>query len=427
METKNDLQNNKNLLTILFCKWDLNLLKYLLEDKINLILILDDFDIAHVKLDNDIFNKITKFYRVSHFDSIDELSAIHVDISQAGFKIDKIVSPAEYSQYGAGFLSALFKPTNFSLELAVASRDKRKMKFLVKKSGIKTAKFISIPDYKDLKQRQNIKDEIGFPLVIKPVNGLGTMTTAKIQSFEKLNHFLDNIEFEAAIHSNHLIAESFIDGEEYHVDALWENAEPLLISISKYHAPRLTLSSGNNINGSYILPKADYKDLYEKITDFNIKVNKEIGIHEGITHLEFFIENKSGDFVFSEIATRYGGAAVIESLQEKFGTDIRKGWSEQLKNKPNIRELFHENHTKYIGWLNLSPKKSGKVISLPNEDKIKSTKGVLRHELIMAIGDSVSLSHPSVWGLLLVIGADSIEKYHELVENVSNELQIITE
>jgi ATP-grasp domain len=427
MKTNNDLQNKKNLLTILFCKWDLNLLQYLLEDEINLILILDDFDIEHIKLDNDIFNKITKFYRVSQFDSIDELSAIYVDISQAGFTIDRIVSPAEYSQYGAGFLSSLFKPTNFSLDLAVASRDKRVMKSLVRKSGIKTAKFVSIPDYKDLNQRQKVKEEIGFPLVIKPVNGLGTMTTAKIHSFEKFNHFLDNIKFEAAIHSNHLIAESFIDGEEYHVDALWENSEPLLISISKYHVPRLKLSIENNINGSYILPKADYKDLYEKITNFNIKVNKEIGVHEGITHLEFFIEKNSGDFIFSEIATRYGGAAVIESLQEKFGADIKKGWSEQLKNKSNIRELFHENPTKYIGWINLSPKNSGKVVFLPDEEKIKSTKGILRHELIMAIGDSVSLSHPSVWGLLLVIGADTIEKYHDLIENISNELQIITE
>ena len=420
--TQNAKQN-----TILFCKWDKVLLQSLLDRNAKVVLVLDEFDVDNAQLDNSLLSRVAKYYRVSHFDSIDELSAVSVDLKLNGFNITKIVSPAEYSQYGAGLLAALFPGTNLTLDLAVKTRDKRIMKDTIQKAGIPSARFVSIPDYTDRSQRETAAQILGFPMVVKPANGLGTMTTKKIVSREALDEFLDTIQFEPAIHSKHLIAESFVSGKEYHIDALWSGTEPVLLSISEYHVPRLALKAGAGGNGSYILSREDFADLYHEVQAFNVKVNQALGIQSGITHMEVFREFGTNQLLFSEIATRYGGAAVVESLQSKFGADIREMYAAQLVGDVSLSSMPSPTHHKYVGWLNVAPSASGKIVGMPTEEHLTSIKGVLNTEFVAHVGDEIDLSHPSVWGIMLVLGADSLEGYHSLVDQVTHEAQISTQ
>ncbi|WP_316771656.1 ATP-grasp domain-containing protein [Streptomyces sasae] len=399
---------------ILLCKWHPTLLEELLARTPDVYVVLDDFDVEHMHPDQVLLDKTRGVYRVSSFDSIEELSSIAVDLTIHHVIVGKIVSHTEFSQYGAGLLELLLHGGEDPLKFT-AYRDKRLMKARVRAAGVPTARSCSLAGPDDLTAAHRAMATLRFPVVVKPASGFGTMSTLKVERPEDLLDTLTGYTFEPLLRSRQLIIEEFITGDEVCVDALWSGGEALSFVVHSYYRPRIGLTAeslheDSGLNGSRVLTESDHPELYRELRQLHNRINQGLRIKDGATHLEVFVQ-QDGTIVFSEIATRVGGAWVPRMLSAYLGREVWAAIAEAAVTGDGVPA---RPRRPYVGGVNISPLQPGLITAMPDEAELASHPGVLDWQVIRGLGSRVSLTHPSEWCLFLVLGADSAQEYEEL-------------
>lgn len=407
----------------LLCKYDVNddTARWFIENSDNVYLVLDRFD-ADRDLNDSIMSKMKKVYVVSSFDSLEDITAVAADLISKGIRIDSVASFTEFSQVGAAILSQLLGVKHQSLETAVATRDKRMMKSSLNKSGIKTARWCSIssPSAFDL----NVINEIGYPGVLKPAAGMGTISTYLVNGPDDLKKYLEGYQHPIEVNSNHLIYEQFIPGNEYHIDTVIDNKQFIHFTINKYYCKRI--QANGELNGSYYLPECRHVYFYERCRLFLAKVLESLNITDGVTHCEFFV-NDDNDLVFSEIATRFGGSGVVPVLKEALGYDLRELWVKQVTGKLDTFNQSARSNENYVGFINITSKQPGKIVSIPSTQDIESEDGVLKAVSMTHKGAQITLDNPSEWGIFVIASAESEPLLITRLQNVFTKYKIEVE
>ncbi|TDD20282.1 ATP-grasp domain-containing protein [Nonomuraea diastatica] len=405
---------------ILFCKWEEVSLRALLNRGARVHLVLDAFDLDHARPDPELLGKMAAVWRVSHDDSIDELSAVAADLLVSGVHIDRIASFTEFSQFGAGLLAELLGLDDTSPRLALNARDKRMMKIKAKAAGWRHARFIDVSRHDQRPDPATLAETVGFPMVAKPVNGMGSLSTTLVRDAGRLEALLKQPSFAPELHSHQLVLEEHISGSEYHVDAVWRRGKPWQLHISRYLRPRIEAVDPGHDNGSLIVPRDDDPELYAYVEERHVALNAELGFDTGVTHLELF-RTGAGEIYFSEIATRLAGANVPEAIGAYCGVNLREAWVHELCGGSPESLEYTDPPFRYVGWINLAPACDGVISDMPSKEDLAADPNILEWTFLHKVGDRVELAHPSVWCLLLVIGADTIEDFHAAVARIERE------
>ncbi|HTZ44964.1 MAG TPA: ATP-grasp domain-containing protein [Jatrophihabitans sp.] len=350
--------------------------------------------------------QFTRVYRISSYDSVEELSAVAADLITRGVRIDKVASYAEFTQYAAGYLAHLLGLSEPASALAMNTRDKRLMKLRAAEASLRVPRTFSIPDL-TAPDLDALEAAVDYPLVVKPASGWGTTSTLRVGTRAELLDALQVFAFEDGVNSHQLIAEEFIEGDEYHVDAVWRDGEPWAFFVSRYYVPRLQVETSGGLNGSVLLRRDENSELYERMLDFSRRYNEVVGFRRGVTHLELFVEHRSGDLVFSEIASRLAGANVVEVIGAACGQDERTIWAHELLDGDPADLPLDDGRARYVGWLNLAPSRSGTIAALPDREALLAHPNVLEVSFRAALGDEVHVAGPSMWCVMLVLGAAS--------------------
>ena len=346
-------------------------------------------------------------YRTSSYDSLEELSAVAADLDARGVRIDRIASPTEYTQYAAGYLGQLLNVPHLSVHAALGTRDKRVMKRWAQDAGLAVPRWFSVPALATEPDADEVIAATGLPLVLKPANGWGATSTTRIDDRDQLAAALSDYAFDDELRSHHLIAEEFVDGVEMHIDAVWHDGTPWLFTVSRYFKPLLRQWNEGGLNGSFVLPRHDHPDLYRRLLKYNTTLNKALGVVNGATHLESFIEASSGRILLTEMASRLAGGNLSEMIGAHCGVDLREVWAHELVDGAVEDLLFREGDYPYVGMLNLTPSISGTITELPDELALNAHPNVIAVSNVLAVGDLVSLTNPSSWCTMLVIGAET--------------------
>lgn len=392
-------------------------------DEGKLVLIMDKWDIEHVNYTPKILDKVTKIYEVESIDSIEELSAVYVNLIDDYGSFDIALSGTEYSMFGAGFLMSLIKNDINHLNTTIATRDKRYMKMMFSSANTKCAKYKA--SYSLEEMQNNINHNLKYPVVAKPVTGLGCYNTNKINNDEELKKYFEELNLLFAFKSQLITLEEFIEGDEYHLDCIIENGKCKIFAISKYFIPRLStqndIYNSRYMNGSYVIYESDQPELYKEIRSQFDRIINKLKIENGITHTEFFI-NKDGEIYFSEIAKRYGGGYIMEALNKAYGINMIDEW---IKAELNFNEpaLVNKNN-KFIGWISLTPDTEGIIESLPSEYDYLNLPWITDVSISINEGDDFSFTNNSAWSILAVIEADNEADFHEKVRNTYEILPI---
>lgn len=415
---------------IVVCKWHPELIGSLLDRSLEVYVILDAFDVEYMNPDWKLLEGAERVYQISEFDSLEEIATVAVDLSLRGVAGDRIISFTEFSQFGAGYLSTLLGDPCDPLR-HVAYRDKRLMKERVAAVGVPTTAWVGLPDRADERDLRAVCEQLTFPIVVKPASGGGTIGTFTVDFPEELAPKLAALGPAPFVKTSQLIAEEFVVGRELHIDALWEDGEPLMLLVSAYHENRLTVLEGISggadaslaLDGSNVIPQEDAPELYRRVLELHRGVNRALGIERAVTHLEVF-ERPDGELVFSEIATRLGGAWIPLMLSEATGLDIYRSLAESMTTgkipapRPGRR---------YIGGLHLRPSAPGRITAIPSTEEMLALDGVLRVQQLRQVGDVVDFSHPSEWCVFVVFGTDDAAEYEELLHRVAREIRIEVE
>jgi len=219
-----------------------------------------------------------------------------------------------------GLIQSINKPyVGCGILASCLGLDKAYAKIIFEKAGIKQAKYEYIRKYEDryyyidknmnqelldideilLKIKQNLK----FPLYVKPSNSGSSFGITKVFSEENLKQAIED----ASKFDSKILIEEEVKGREVEC-AVLGNEEILASGVGeiKYSEDFYTYSEKFTKKEPNTVVKADLsKDLIDKIRSLAIKAFKAID-GRGLSRVDFFIENKTNEIFINEINTMPG-------------------------------------------------------------------------------------------------------------------------
>ncbi|MGK5522539.1 ATP-grasp domain-containing protein [Micromonospora sp. URMC 107] len=416
-------------MNVVFCKWDEEPIRHFLDRGAAMILVVDRSDVTWAEMPDELLAAMVRVYEVESTDSIDEMTAVSVDIALSGLRVDRVVASHEQALYGASLLSQRLGVDPDALAVVSGVRDKRDMKARVERAGLRVARYGTITARDGAAELAALAERVGFPMVVKPVNGMATIATVRVHDAAELHKVVTEFDYgPGGIRSRQLVAEESLSGHEYHVDAVWRDDEPWVFAVSRYFCPRLVLNEEGGVNGSYILAERDHPELYARTRELHVAANAALGIRRGITHLEMFRTPGCDELTFSEVAWRTGGGGAITVVAHKYGPSLNAVWAEETMDGERDRLPWKaEAPFPYVGWLNVTPEASGVITALPATEELLRHPNVLAVEPLREVGSPITLAHPSVWCLFIVIGTETEEEMVRLAEELNRNVRIEVE
>lgn len=406
--------------TLLVCRWEPNSIEALLDRGLELIVLFDEWEAANRTFDSELLGRISRTITVASFDAMDHLSIVASGLLEEGTAIDEVVVVDERGLLGAAYLASALGVPGPSVLQSVRVRDKRAMKLAAASAGVRIAAFATLPA--DMSEAvKTAEDRVGFPCVVKPVAGMGTTATARIDSASDLSAWLG-----ANSESAPFMVEEFISGREYHVDAVWQAGRIVEIAVCRYMKPRIEIDNPNILNGATLIRRDLDPGLYEQAERMHDALAGPFEFSTGITHAEFF-EVAPGELVFSEIALRCGGAGAM-NIHRPRGADMRELWAAVMAGAPvESLPVLEDSPDQHLAWLLLAPTSAGTVVRIPTDDEIASYPYILDVERLAKVGDTVRL-HSLTAGMTTVISGADEDELHvralELAESLTFEVEI---
>lgn len=241
-------------------------------------------------------------------------------------------------------------------------------KILMKKLAFKNS--IKIPLFSYCKSKREIDDflkTVDFPIVVKPVSGIGSVDTHIIKNSQQLELWYINKENDL----DYYIFEEFIEGEMYHIDGLVLDKKLKFCWPSKYLEDGINQVK-NSYFGTYLLPSSNC--LTEKLEEYTAQILEIFPLPENTTfHLEVFIKNNK-EIIFCEIACRSCGGRYENHLYEVFGININEALVKKIIMQVGINDIIRPSITKLnlvYGFILLGPP-IGVIDSVPiiKEDEL---------------------------------------------------------
>jgi formate-dependent phosphoribosylglycinamide formyltransferase (GAR transformylase) len=185
--------------------------------------------------------------------------------------------------------------------------------------------------------------DIGFPVIVKPIAGAGSMDTVRAGSPDDLEAALARVQSYEEVN-----VEEFIEGEEYTYDTICIDGRIVYENVCYYRPNPLVARSTEWISPQTI----GLRDLSPPDIQAGIRLGhdvlKALGFGTGFTHMEWFYTPK-GEAVFGEIAARPPGAHTVDLMNYIGDVDLFNGYAEaELKGtfsmsttrKYNVSNIF---------------------------------------------------------------------------------------
>ncbi len=235
-----------------------------------------------------------------------------------GRRFDRIEANWEPVTLLAARLREAMGIPGMSVDTVVGFRDKVVMRDRVAAAGLRIPRTVRVASRE---QAWKASEEVGFPLILKPVDGAGSADTWKVSSKEDLDGILARLG-----HRAEASCEEFIEGTEYTYETICVNGRPAYESVCVY-APNALDARKNEWISPIIQSIRDLDD--PRVRDgiaLGRSVLSALGMGTGFTHMEWFRTPK-GEAVFGEIACRAPGACMVDLMNYTGDIDLFREWA----------------------------------------------------------------------------------------------------
>ena len=257
-----------------------------------------------------------------------------------GHKIERVVCLWEPGVVLAAKLREALGAPGMREGHAQAFRNKDLMKQKVTAAGIRTARHASA---KTIAQVRDAAREIGFPVIVKPIAGAGSMDTVKAATPEELDRALAQVKSYDEVN-----VEEFIVGEEFTYDTICIDGRIVYENVCYYRPNPLIARSTEWISPQTIaLRDLSPPDVKAGIA-LGHEVLKALEFGTGFTHMEWFYTARK-EAVFGEIAARPPGAHTVDLMNFVGDVDLFNGYAEadlkgtfsvSTERKYNVSNIF---------------------------------------------------------------------------------------
>ena len=184
-----------------------------------------------------------------------------------------------------------------SPEVVARTLDKSKLKSTLRQAGITTPrdKIVNTPE-----DARRFVEEVGFPIVLKPLKGSGALTTFRITNEEQLMGILRLV-------NPPVIAETYVHGQELCFDTVTIANEPQCYSICCYYPTIIEALEDPTKQWRCVMPRA--LTSYKLFIQLGLAAVQAMQVGNAFTHMEGFI-NSSGPAGFIDATLRPAGARI---------------------------------------------------------------------------------------------------------------------
>ncbi len=274
----------------------------------------------------DLRASLHEYYKVSSLENYDEVyRAVAYFIFKYG-RIDFLESNNEYWLERDARLR-----DDFNINSGFRSVDiprikyKSKMKEYYQKVGIPTARYHLVDSFEGCKA---FIDEVGYPVVVKPDNGVGASHTYRLTNDDDLHAFLAEREENVSY-----IMEEYVFAEVNSYDAVIDsNGNPLFETGNVTPMSIMDIVNTGDNSIYYIV-----KELADDIRAAGRATVKSFGVRSRFVHFEFFrltqdqpSLGKKGQVVALEVNMRPCGGISPDMMNYANSTDVYKIWADMI-------------------------------------------------------------------------------------------------
>lgn len=234
-------------------------------------------DCPYDQLSNELKQYLTEYYACYNMNDFEEEAKAVAYFENKYGHIDYLESNNEYWLQRDAWLRDRFNITTGvnSKEIEIYQH-KSMMKACFQKAGVKTAKYILVDTYENLKK---FADEVGFPIFAKPDRGVGAAGDYKIKNLDDLNRFFNERDPNVPY-----IVEQFVTGNIVSFDGVSDSQGNVLFATSEFFPPSIADILQQQLDVFYYcLPKVP-----DDLAEIGPRVIKAFNVRNRFFHIEFF-------------------------------------------------------------------------------------------------------------------------------------------
>lgn len=311
----------------------------------------------------DIQLRLAAFQQVSDvFDA--QLLTLAATALQAEYApIHRILAAVEGLQVPLAQVRAQLGLAGMDVETAKNFRDKQRMKDLFRAAGLPCARSQEIHT---LKEANAFAKKVGFPVVVKPIAGAGSLSTFRVQNQAELETAVKSMKETSAL------LEEFVTGDEHSFDTYSLQGKPVFHSLTHYYPNPLEAMREPWIQWQVVLPREVNAPQYDDIRKAAFQALDALGMDTGISHLEWF-RRADGSLAISEVAARPPGAQFTTLMSRAFDFDAVGAWARLM-----IFGEFEPQEQKYaVGAAYLRGQGQGRIKAVHGLGQIQQEVGHL--------------------------------------------------
>ena len=334
-----------------------NYWRFCQELKNNGLRVLGIGDQPYEQLSPELWGSLDEYYKVSTLENYDEVyRAVAFFIHRYG-RIDWLESNNEYWLERDAMLRTDFHITSgWQVEDLARIKYKSGMKEYYQRAGIRTARYHIVDDFGGC---MGFIHEVGFPVIVKPDNGVGASHTYKLDDEGELGAFLHDKEPDVRY-----IMEEFVTAEVNSYDAIIDSQGNPLFETGNVTPNSIMDIVNNNDNSLYYI----VKDLADDVRDAGRRTVKSFGVRSRFVHFEFFRltcdqpMGKKGDVVALEVNMRPCGGFSPDMMNFANSTDVYKIWADMIAFDRSTKPMGEHFFCAFVG------RRDGKPFQLSNEE-----------------------------------------------------------
>ncbi|MDD8049167.1 MAG: ATP-grasp domain-containing protein [Thomasclavelia sp.] len=357
-------------------------------------------DAPYDSLNNDLKESIGEYYKVNSLEAYDDVyRAVGFFIGKYG-RIDYIESQNEYWLE----LEAKLRK-DFNITSGPKPNDLKPMKYKSLMKEVYIQNNIKVAPYKLIKEEKDITSfvrKVKYPIVIKPDNGVGAVSTYKLNKRKDVNKFLETHDLK-----DRYIVEQYIPGLVETFDGLTDSKKNVLICSNHVMLDSIMDTVNDHIDISFYNHYVS-----DDIKEIGLKTVKAFNTKKKFFHFEFIRLSKDvpnlgnkGELVALEVNMRAPGAFIPDMIDFAYDTSIYDLFAQML-----VDDKIEDEHTqKYcIGYAGRHYDNkyaySNQQIKMKYKDEIVLNQNV-PEPLNQAMGD-----------LVYIVKAKNEEKVKEIIE-----------
>ncbi len=314
-------------------------------------------DAPYDELRPELKDSLAEYYKVGSLENYDEVyRAVAYFIFRHG-RVDWLESNNEYWLERDARLRTDFHITSgFQTDDIPRIKYKSKMKAYYEKAGIPTARYHLVDDEKSC---MAFIKQVGWPVVVKPDNGVGASDTHKLSNEADLKRFLEHRGAGVPY-----IMEEFIHAEVNSYDAIIDSQGNPIFETGNVTPMSIMDIVNDEDNSIYYI----VKDLPADTRKAGRATVKSFGVKSRFVHFEFFRltqdqegMGKKGDVVALEVNMRPCGGFSPDMMNFANSTNVYKIWADMVAFDKSTLDTGEHAFCAYAG------RRDGKDFALDHE------------------------------------------------------------